>query len=119
MSAIDWKPTWQQMRAAVRWSKANDKHIGDYSSVRHGAESYIQDLYIEQLVTDAHKSQRAIEMLRSHLSKSELYKVDYKLQREQEGAAELEIRRQWDKAMSALNLEWAKKLAKCKEARNV
>lgn len=55
MSAINWKPTWQQMRAAIRWSKANYKHIGDYPDVRRGAESYIQDLYIEQLEIDARK----------------------------------------------------------------
>jgi len=44
-----WKPTWSQMRAAVRWSKANYKHIGDYRTIRDGALSYLEGLRIPLL----------------------------------------------------------------------
>lgn len=56
-----------------------------------------------------------IDIFRSHLSKSDLHMIDYKLVRRREGDPELAIRRQWDEEISALNLKWAKTLAKCKQ----
>ncbi len=44
-----WKPSWTEMRDAVKWSKINDRHLGDFSSVRSGALDYLNGLYIIHL----------------------------------------------------------------------
>ena len=46
-----WKPSWEEMRSAVHWSKVNDKYIGDFSSVRAGACDYLKGLYVTHLET--------------------------------------------------------------------
>ena len=39
--AAEWQPDILLMQKAVKWSKANYKHIGDYPTVNEGARSYI------------------------------------------------------------------------------
>lgn len=46
-----WKPSWEEMRNAVRWSRNNDAMVGDFSSVRAGACDYLQGLYATHLET--------------------------------------------------------------------
>lgn len=46
-----WKPTWGQMRAAIKWSQGNYKHVGDYRTIRDGALSYLEGLRIALLDT--------------------------------------------------------------------
>lgn len=41
VKAAQWFPTFDDMRRAYKWSKANDKHVGDYPSIKWGAQSYI------------------------------------------------------------------------------
>ena len=50
-----WKPGWRDMRKAVRWSKVNDMHVGDFSSVRAGALDYLKGLYRVQLEAEVEK----------------------------------------------------------------
>ncbi len=64
---------------------------------------YITGLYAE------------IRKLRCHISKSDLYQIDYELMRECEGGSEIDIRREWSNEIATLNLIWAKKLAKHKQ----
>ena len=58
-----WKPSWAEMRKAVRWSKANYRHVGDYSSVRAGAFSYLDGLYVVQLEEEVEGLLTAIQVM--------------------------------------------------------
>ncbi len=47
-----WKPSWKEMRKAIRWSKANYQMVGDFSSICAGALSYLDALYVIELETE-------------------------------------------------------------------
>ena len=40
--AAKWKPDYTDMRQAIRWSKGNYRNVGDYPTVKWGAESYLE-----------------------------------------------------------------------------
>ena len=42
VKAAQWQPDIPLMQKAVKWSKANYRHIGDYPTVNWGAREYIQ-----------------------------------------------------------------------------
>ena len=58
-----WKPSWKQMREAVRWSNSNDRHVGDFPSVRAGALSYLEGLYKLQLEAEFEKLVRYVRAI--------------------------------------------------------
>ena len=41
VNAAKWKPDYRDMRQAIRWSKTNYRVVGDYPTIKWGAESYL------------------------------------------------------------------------------
>lgn len=40
--AAQMKKSWERMRQAVKWSRGNYRHIGDYPTVNAGARSFLR-----------------------------------------------------------------------------
>lgn len=73
---------------------------------------------IDEIVDYITLLQTESDMLRRYVPKSDLYRINYELDRSTKGSGELDIRRKWSRDVSALNLKWAKRLAKYKQERS-